>query len=389
MALPKKALLEKDLIFHKKEDIQSSHEIESVSWQEGGKTVYGFYKKISKEHNYPEYLARISVATSGLRRLLGPGSAEERLVYNAEGKIIGSVSIKAEGFRPFNFAGEPIPPDVAKNEVVPDTATLLRNNALEELLKRLFLYDGDGHGGNNGFAPDPKNPGKKITFGIDFDMSFGFITEIIKGLRPLIGIQNMTLYHSDWLHFPNLVHAKPYHWPTNVPGQQSLPIPEFAHGIYKMVVPKPYADSAAFACLEEFPEAHQQKLLAGLKILLTKQPSVIRARLQEYLGDAPLNYTFLDVYKPGLSKELEDQFPTLFNPTTNNEPYIEHVMRLYQKQYDELYRAIVFFPGSDKVHEASSVNKSHAKVKLPPTLEDLIQHPSFRQTIKKMDVRGK
>lgn len=386
MGIPKKALRKSQLHFLTagKAIEDSSHQTFRVEFIEDGITKKGFYKELDPQSHYPELLGKIDVAVSLLKRLFqGKRSAEDRLVYDKEGKLVGTLSLDVEGFKPFNFAKEEIPSDpVEKEKVIPSTETLISENVIELLLGRWFLDDDDGHPHNISLAGD-----------IDFDMFMYWLTILMK--EPRIGIgtpkKRINLTVRDWEQFPKVKDSKPYHWATFThPGQETLPTVIPAQGpILSRVLPKIYADPTQFERLAYEERAHEQKFAAALKVLLTYQPDLIRKRLTEYFGDMTLNYTALD---ENLRIAYEKEYPELFNEKTNTMRFVDFILGIdknkpgadkdvnkdhvgiYQKHYDNLYRVVVFYMGCE--------NNGYG-VTLPATYSALYQKPSFYKTIEK------
>ncbi|PJD93380.1 MAG: hypothetical protein CK426_08525 [Legionella sp.] len=372
MTIPKKALKESQLEGLTTDSAvdSGSHQIHRVSFTEQGKKKTAYFKRIDSTHHYPELLALMSVAASAFKRSFqGDHSAEERLVFNEQEQLVGTLSITVDQFKPFNFAEEPVPANyIAREQVIPSIRTLLEKNIIEILVGRYFLDDDDAHPHNLGFAGDHAAD-------IDFDMFWYWFTIWMKEPRPVIGVPktSVMLTVSDWETFPVIKDAKIYHWPTyQHPGEATLPSVVPGQGsLLPMILPKPYADPSQFQELARHSDAHRQKFAAALKILVTHQPDVMRARLYELFGDMPLNYT-------SLSQELihryEASFPSLCNLQTNTEPFVQFIMNLYQKHYDNLYRVVVFYMGCE--------DNGHG-VRLSPTCELLHSKPSFYKDIVK------
>ncbi len=367
--LPKKAIRKSNLIIKTVGSAvdDGSHKICKASFIENGVQIDGFYKELSPQKDYPELLAKISVAISLFKRLFqGKRSAEERLVFDDQDKLVGTISFNVPGFKPFNFINEAIPAQAnAKELVIPSTKTLIENNIMEILLGRWFLDDDDGHPHNMSLAGD-----------IDFDMFMYWFTIHIKNPRTLIGIPKtrVDLTVADWEHFPNVKDSKPYHWPPyKHPGQETIPSVIPGQGqILTRVLPKPYADPVQFENLAGDPEAQEQKFAAALKALLTYQPDMMRRRLAELFGDLTLNYTSLDATSVELRDTYEKAFPQLCNEKTNAEPFIDFIMKMYQEHYDNLYRVVVFYMGTD--------NNGYG-VPLQATCNALYGKPSFYRNI--------
>ncbi|MCL9683092.1 hypothetical protein [Legionella maioricensis] len=368
MGIPKKGLRRKqlkDLTAGKA--VEGSHPIIRVEFIEDGITKFGYFKELEPKNHYPELLAKISVGTSLLQRLyLGKNCAEERLVFNERDELVGTLSIAIDGFKPFNYSNETVPEEIAaKEQVVPSTKTLLKKKHIEAAFAFWYGDNDDGHPHNNGFA------GEEAVI-LDFDMFFYWLTILMKEARAVIGIpkKSIALTVRDWESFPIVKDSKPYHWFTYLhPGQESLPIQS---SLLTRILPKPYADPSQFEQLAHEPEAHEQKFAVALKALLTFQPEVTRKRLTELFGDMTLNYTSLDDTDVSLRLAYEKEYPNLFNETTNTKPFVDFMMDIYQKHYDNLYRVVVFYMGCE--------NNGYG-VPLPATCTALYRKPSFYRKI--------
>lgn len=367
--LPKKALKKSQLVLQTAGSAvnDGSHQVFRATFVENGKSVDGFYKELAPTKDYPELLAKMSVATSVFKRLFqGKRSAEERLVFDDNDKIVGTLSINLEGFKPFNFASETVPTDPAAKElVIPSTKTLIEHNVMESILSSWFLGNDDNHPHNNSLAGD-----------IDLDMFWYSFTIYIKSPRAVIGIPNtqVNLTVADWDRFPNVRDSKPYHWPTyKHPGQETIPSVMPVQGqILTKVLPKTYADPVQFENLAREPLAQEQKLAAALKALLTFQPDIARRRLAEHFGDMALNYTSLDETDTNLRIKYETLFPHFCNQKTNIAPFIDFMMEMYQEYYDNLYRVVVFYMGCE--------NNGYG-LPLPATCHALYRKPSLYRNI--------
>lgn len=369
MGLPKRALKESQLQFLTAGTAvnDGSHKIYKVSFIENGVIKNAFYKKLEPKNHYPELLAKLSVAASFFKRMFqGSRSAEERLVFDDEERLIGTLSIGIDGFKSFIFSDEPVPEDsITKEQVIPSTKTLIEKNFIEILLGRWFLDDDDGHGHNMGLKGD-----------IDFDMFWYWLTILMKEPRPVIGIpkKRVNLTVRDWEGFPNVKDSKPYHWPTyKHPGQETIPtVLPVQEKLVKLVIPKMYPDPSQFEQLAHEPIAQEQKFAAALKILLTFQPDMVRKRLTELFGDMTLNYTSLDETDVTLRTLYEKEYPHLFNEENNVKPFVDFIMNVYQMHYDNLYRVVVFYMGCE--------NNGYG-VPLPSTCSALYHKPSFYKNI--------
>lgn len=314
----------------------SGHAVIKVEFLDfDGSTKTGYFKPL--DESYPELLAKISVATSVIMRLsLGERAAEDRLVYDDNDNIVGTVSIALEEFKPFNYGSELVPENPQEKEkVIPSYQTLMQYNVMELLFFSWFLGNDDLH---------PKNIGLKGI--IDWDMFFYAVTEIIKAPRFLGSSPKgeIKLSSTDFGNFPILSPAtKPTHWPSlQLPGN--------------LFYPKRYANYEQFAELSKNPAlgdesipggkitAQEQLFTAVLKALLSYQPEALKRRLKDAIGKEPLNFSHLDSMKKA---ELEKKFPRLFNPESDKQPFIDFMTELYQLYYDELYRTAVFFIGCE------------------------------------------
>ena len=368
MGIPKKGLKRKqlkDLTAGKAVD--GSHPVIYVEFIEDGITKYGYFKELEPKNHYPELLAKISVGTSLLQRLyLGKNCAEERLVFNEKDELVGTLSIVIDGFKAFNYANETVPTELsAKEQVIPSTKTLLKKKHIEASFAFWFGDNDDGHPHNNGFAGDE-------SVILDFDMFFYWFTIWMKEARPVVGVpkKSIALTVRDWEGFPNVKDSKPYHWFTFLhPGQESLPLQS---ALLTRVLPKPYADPSQFERLAHEPEAHEQKFAVAMRALLTFQPEETRQRLTELFGDMTLNYTSLDETDVSLRLIYEKEYPYLCNETTNAMSFVDFMMDIYQKHYDNLYKVVVFYMGCE--------NNGYG-VPLPATCSALYRKPSVYRNI--------
>ncbi len=285
---------------------------------------------------------------------------------HTQDKLIGTLSIGVDDFKPLHFASQGIPINsTLKEQVAPSVKTLIEKNIMELLFGRWFLDDDDAHPHNLSLAGD-----------IDFDMFFYWFIIHMKEPRAVIGVpkEHVTLTVSDYASFPNVQKSMPYHWPSyQYPGQRTIPVivPVVQEQALKLL-PKAYAAPVEFARLAQSSLAQEQKLAAALKALLTFQPEVQRKRLIELFGDLPLNYTSLEETDPGLRAKYEELYPRFCNEKTNKKLFVDFIMDLYQEHYDNLYRVVVFYMGCD--------NNGYG-IPLSPTYLDLYQKPSFYRNV--------
>lgn len=278
-------------------------------------------------------------------------------------KVIGTLSIGVEDFKPFHYASQGIPINsTLKEQVAPSVKTLVEKNVMEILFGRWFLDDDDAHPHNLSLAGD-----------IDFDMFFYWFTIHMKEPRTVIGVpkKHVALTVRDYEAFPNVQESMPYHWPSyENPGQ--VTIPAIVPNVARKLLPKAYADPVEFARLAQNSLAQEQKLAAALKALLTYQPELQRKRLTELFGDLPLNYTSLEETDPSLREKYEELYPRFCNENTNKKSFVDFMMDLYQEHYDNLYRVAIFYMGC--------IDNGYG-LPLPPTYLALYQKPSFYRKI--------
>ncbi|WP_133136342.1 hypothetical protein [Legionella rowbothamii] len=384
-----------------------SHKVYHAKYIEDGALKEGFFKELEPERNFPELLAKSSVATSTILKLSQERTAEEHLVYNDQGQVLGIFSLKLEGFKPFNIKGEAIPSDTTeKEQVIPSTETLILENMMEILLGRWAFGDDDPH---------PHN--LSLKGGIDYDMFWYWFVIFIKGARTGIELPKtrVNLTVRDYERFPCCVDSKPYHSPTYThPGQGSItiPVPEMVQTtVLPSTLPKVYAEPEQFARLAATPEAQAQKVAAALKIILTFQPEVLCKRLfdefesldesdyqrlikkygslvkwaehsDENISETgaspedkpipttmPFNYTSLG---QALRVKYEQTFPQFCNEKNNRKSFVNFMMKMYQEHYDNLYRVVVFYMGCED---------NGFGVPLLATNEELFRKPSIYKNI--------
>ncbi|MBL7481601.1 hypothetical protein [Legionella bononiensis] len=369
MGLPKKALRESNLkeLTAGSAVKDGSHIITRVTFIEDGIEKLAYFKRLEPKNHYPEFLAKISTAASFFKRLFqGKNSAEERLVFDENDKLVGTLSIGIKGFKSFNFAEDPVPVDpILKEKVIPSTKTLLDKNIMSVLFGRWYLDDDDGHGHQMGILDDEEESAD-----LDFDMFFYWFTVYMKEPRPIIGVpkKRIDLSVRDWETFPKVKDSKPYHWPTfKHPGQETLPsaVPS---QILQSVLPKKIADHTQFEQLAHEPRAHEQKFVAAMKALMTYQPEMVRKRLLDLFGDMTVNYTSLDATDVNLRILYETEFPELCNNQTNVMSFVDFMMNIYQKHYDNLYRVVVFYMGCENNGNGVALDSTYLTLYTKPSI---------------------
>lgn len=366
--IPKLALRYSQLKITEEKNQGGSHHISRVAFEENNVTKTAFFKKLAPQKDYPELLAKMSVATSLLfRMMVGDGrGAEERLVFDDNGVLVGTLSIGLPGFKSF------------AEEEPRDTEELVASYFIELILARYILDDPDGHIGNW----DKKSA-------IDFDMANGWFTRYMKGLRPL------TTYTHDRIEFtsrdyeraPVVEDMRSYHAPMNdYPGDGTiktlLPYQKELIEAFN-ILPKAFKNPKVFKELARHPVAQQQKVEMILRVLVSYQPGLIKKRLQDLFGDVPLAYSSL---REELRDKYEEKFPKLCDSKTDKEPFVDFMMKIYQDIYDNLYRVAVFYKGCDDngFFEPNRYFEDTPQKKLPlqSTHDFLYNKPSCFKTIK-------
>lgn len=345
-----------------------SHKVSKVTFIEKEKTRVGFVKYLDPEHGFPEFLCKLSVAISTAKRAcLGSRTAEERLVLDDNGTIVGLLSIAIDGLKPLAIYEElDKVKDKDRELVIPSTETLIKYKMMYTLVTRiLYFKDDDTHPQNVALIDENseyENKGKSVDY--DNDMGMHPFAIIAKGERPIVGDTTESFCPSDWASFPNLKNLKPWHCPSyDHPGQGNIP------AIIGTKLPKRYPNPEQFQQLASDPRAQAQKVEAGLHALLTYQPKMIRAQLEEQFAGIKLNYTSLEEKK---RRKYEEKFKDFCNEKTNEEPFVDFFMNLLQSYYDEMFRVVVFFQGCP--------NNGYS-LSLPPTYKELYMHPDYFKNI--------
>lgn len=358
--IPTKALLDGEIAFKKKgakAKGQSAHGVRLVHFNDKtgildkhGQPRVGFFKPLSyeKKSYYPALLAKLSVGISALYRMtLGERAAEERLVYNAEGDIVGTVSLALDGFVPMQTTmGEPITDKTKRELANPSTLKLIERGATEVLVYSWLRKERDLHPDNIGTGnisvlleeSDGSTSVKEIQqiVRLDWDNSHSNITDPIRGKRGVQGFMTEHSHNASKLSKEQLEKLPELdtreHWPTHVPQHGAL---------YKI-----YQSQKAFEDLGGRSEFNAQKHFALLKSLLAYQPDVMQTRLTTLLGDTKLNLSELP--EANLEELFKDNIPYLFyrdikKPHTpdNELTVVEHLMRNEEQYFNERYRIIV------------------------------------------------
>lgn len=328
---------------------KSGHTIYIVKFTDlDGEEKTGFFKELADD--YLEHAAKLSVFSSLIaRKVLGPNAAEERLVYDEEGKrIIGTMSMMLPGFKAMLDTNGTIPPDITPEDlerICPSVQTLLKRNTMLLLVLMFFLCDDDRH-------PDNMDLEKAI----DFDMCFMRLMRFLKGDRSITRAGDpekvLLFLHKYFSDFP-YIEGRTY-WPTT-------------NGLLKSTLIKyrVFASAEAFRSLAANPSitidnktiyAQEQFFAAVLRLLVVLEPDVLRQDLEDYFGDEKLDFMTLHDHYTDKQKELKKESasklciynPDLFNTKTNQELFSDHCLKFFQGHYDEFYTAAVRYPGTNK-----------------------------------------
>ena len=396
--MPGTALHYNQLRFKEKDASQKSseHEVLSAEWaDESGQKIEGFYKKVNKS-KYPELLAKYCVAASVFARLfLGEIAVEDRLVLGEQGNIVGTFSRKHPDYKPmecgYSNQNFPDPNDPNDAELVSPkrVETLLEHKVLRVLYVALLLGDADRHPNNMSIK------GEGVL--LDYDEFFPEHAMIIKGrtgwLESWRSNKPQKLISQVFDNFPILLNDfARTHWPTNDMPLNKNPFKQFtSYLLFQQLAANPSAivDGQKIT-------AQEQGLDYKVMMLLTYDPEVLLARLFDALGDLPLNYLTLDEQKIAALQETD---PTLFNEHTNQGRFIDHMLQLCQRKYDEFYLSVVRHKGCEKNikevpvasfvdslrHRASAYKKAiqwaqqqNEKLALPPTQQFDLSKMSHR-----------
>ncbi|KTD17957.1 hypothetical protein [Legionella jordanis] len=321
----------------------SGHEVIKVEFEDtDGQIKTGFYKELVPEGkgdgSYPEILAKYVVAASVLFRLaLGDRAAEDRLVFDSEGRIKGTLSVAAENYKPLHCSGQSLPADPQERELVcPSVETLLKYNVAElfaSIWGRMFC--------------DDRHPGNfSLNVLIDWDMTLYQYTSFMKGKRVVDGLikelpqKSMKLMSKQLNDFP-IVEGRT-HYPTNAIPENGNILKRFqSYAEFQKLAANPAIQTEnGSICFQE------QLFSALLKELITFDPEMLRERLKEYIGEElTLDYTSLPQEK---SEGLAQAYPHLFNKDTDKKPFLDHIMDVFQLEYNEFYKTVVLYPGCPK-----------------------------------------
>lgn len=303
---------------------KSGHAVSKVTFVDtDGITKLGFFKPLNE--TYPAVLAKYAVAMSVINTLkIGNLAARTVLVFN-KGKLAGTLSVSFLNYRPIIAVNEKLP-EKDQEFANPSVETLLKYNAARLLVAATCSKCDDRHAKGN-FSLDGL---------LDEDMMLYHITVHMKGSRYSEGLLSplpkkaMPFKSTNLDNFPIFEkNSARTHWPTNR-------IPSNLNYSKVAMACEAFRDLAKSAVFKE------QTFHAFLEQLLTYDPVVLRSRLEDAFGDLPLEYTCL-AEENQLS--LTKAYPDLFNPQTDTQSFVDHISGVFQNEYDELYRGVVFYTG--------------------------------------------
>lgn len=341
--LPKRALRYGQLEPLPDEKVPSSgHKVDKFRFEDPAKShlkgderyTKCFFKPIS--YDYPVLAAKFSVAMSVLVRLmLGENAAEERLVYNDQDEIVGTVSLALANLKTMATKKDKLPSNLEERErVCPSTQTLLEKKTVEPLMAAYVWGDDDRHPGNVDL--------EKI---FDYDM-FGWseFMEDVKGERLIAGVVRLPALPTEARFTEEQVSNWPIlegrtHWPTNdIPGNIHLGRICAAKASFQELAANPSIQTD-----KGVVTAQEESFTAMLKLLITYEPQQLRALLSDYLGDEKLSFLDLPEQK---HQKLSKRNGKWFNTKTNDKSFIKFFLKFTQMIYDKFYACIVFYEGT-------------------------------------------
>lgn len=325
--LPSLAIRESDLAQSSASaPTQSGHSVNKVHFTEPtGLNGLGFLKYC--DSSYDPLRAKYNVARSVFyRSTLGERASEERLVYDLDCKIVGTVSVAIPNFIPLQKSppAKVSPKNKLNLELAnPTTHILIRENVAELLMASYRHKNDDVHPDNISLAGV-----------IDFDMC-GEENTALKDERITSGLLHRSQAYSniyspgDIDNFPILVSDKT-HWPTH-------PTP-LNGNVYKK-----FNSFQSFRDLKSCPRFEEQKYVAALKELLSFQFSPLKKRLDARIG----NKTRLDLNGLPPSEDGENirkqhlislmGEESFYKKNKQERTFNEHFMLHMKKQHSAFY----------------------------------------------------
>lgn len=338
---------------------KSAHEVLPASWVDSASDtlVSGFFKRVTtpadKEDNYPILLAKYDVAISVFMRMwLGETAAEDRLVLDDDGQILGTFSKNLPDYKPMASRENPLSSEEKEPELVCPTKveTLLEQNVARLLTAEWGIGNPDVHPYNISI----KGHGCVL----DYDECLPRRTLIIKGgdglvkwLEGFLLNKPQKLVEDDLKTFPILSKGhERKHWPTQwLPGNLNWDKQFQSYETFEKLAAMSHVRIRLLSGEEVSFQGQMFESL--LTMLLTYDPEMLRVRLYEYLGNFPLDFMSLPEIKREALRKSDGQ---LFNERTDQALFVDHMLGEFQQQYDELYRAVVFFKGYKPVDGVGS-----------------------------------
>ena len=152
--MPLKALKESQFRYLEKAVSSGSHETRRVEFTDAnGDVKTGYYKPLDLSYRsyYSTFSSKYAVFASFFIAMSCKRVAEERLVFNNSGEIVGTFSYELPGFKPLlgltTLGLQPVLPDdfTEKERLHPSLETLLIRNIAEILIEALIVDEEDFH----------------------------------------------------------------------------------------------------------------------------------------------------------------------------------------------------------------------------------------------------
>lgn len=311
----------------------SSHDVSEVLIKENKDTTkQGLAKKngfakicdLPDEHGishgqYPALAAKYVVAFSVFARAgLGDKASEDLLVYDEQGNIVETLSLKIPGFVPLSKQ-----PD-------PELDVLIKGNFASLLVSAYRHKNDDLH---------PDNVAADAI--IDHDMDYYDLMSIIKGKRPLCGIipslsepkEASDLKERDICNLLLDVESRT-HWPT--------------HFIPKNLNLAKRFKASAFSELASHPDFNKQFFTAILTELLAYDKTMLENRMRERLGDIALGLEELPEEKRIELLKYGEKSALFYkkNPdgSTTERTFVEHCSRLFEVEQHKFSQLVLKIP---------------------------------------------
>ncbi|MGQ3891768.1 hypothetical protein [Legionella sp. CNM-4043-24] len=187
---------------------------------------------------------------------------------------------------------------------------------------------------------------------IDHDLRYADEwAEALKSLRLVDGIikevpaKALVLKGSDITNFPN-VSGRTFFPSYLVPGNGNI-----SRSCMNYASVRDLARNPAIQTERGYESFQQQMFFEHLKYLVTYDPRVYRARLDDNLGEEPLDFMSLPEASIAALRKRDilnqHNYPSLYTQETNERPFAEYMVNLVQQHYDVAYKNTVFYPGRE------------------------------------------